>query len=617
MKRSLNFKMILGGVLIILVPLLVVGLFAAMTSSSALEDAAKTQATHIARNLAEMTQTMLLEEVKLASGLANSVSLSEAATAVSRKGSDSAGGDVNRLESELASAVKRVGKDYEGIFIADINGIIYVDGVGGKYKGLNIKDRDYFMNAEKGKVNIGQMTKSRQSGNPILPIGSPIYSSEGTLAGVLGLILKTDFLNEKVVSVKLGKTGYPWVADSSGLIVAHPRKEFILELNLAKEDGMHDIMKKILSMQAGADSYVFKGDAKIAGFAPIPVANWGIAVTQNKDEFLQSAHHIRNFILLTGACFLVLTVVCLYFFSRSLSTHLTRSVHKLNEAAEHVNSAAGQLSGSSQSLAEGASESAASLEETSSQITEMAAMTKQNAENATQVNQLMNGAIQTISRADVSMKEVISSMDEIKIASEETSKIIKTIDDIAFQTNLLALNAAVEAARAGEAGAGFAVVADEVRNLAIRAADAAKNTTGLIENTVKKVQDGSHLVRKTNDEFVEVKEVSGKISQLVDEIAAASTEQAQGIEQVSRAVAEMDRVTQQNAANSEESASASEELNAQSSEMKNIVRELHNLVGGNGAAGNGDGAVPLEGITDKRRLLPFFRAKGARIAKEF
>jgi len=209
----------------------------------------------------------------------------------------------------------------------------------------------------------------------------------------------------------------------------------------------------------------------------------------------------------------------------------------------------------SQNLSEAASEQASSLEETSSSLEEMTSMTKQNAGNATEANNLMTMAQQVIEKANVSMNELTGSMKEIAMGSEQTQKIIKTIDEIAFQTNLLALNAAVEAARAGEAGAGFAVVADEVRNLAMRAAEAAKSTSGLIEDIVKKIRNGDKLVGVTNEAFKEITASSTKVVRLIGEIAGASQEQSNGIEQLNRAVADMNSVTQQNAAGAEELAS--------------------------------------------------------------
>ncbi len=277
------------------------------------------------------------------------------------------------------------------------------------------------------------------------------------------------------------------------------------------------------------------------------------------------------------------------FLSISITRKLNAIIEGLNDGAEQVSSAASQISGASQSLAEGASEQAASIEETSSSLEEMSSMTRQNADNANQADSLMKQTNQVVNAANRSMDELTRSMKEISKASEETSKIIKTIDEIAFQTNLLALNAAVEAARAGEAGAGFAVVADEVRNLAMRAADAAKNTADLIQGTVKQVKAGGELVAKTNGNFTEVANSSARVGELVAEIAAASIEQAQGISEVNTAVSEVDKVTQQNAANAEESASASEEMSAQAEQMNAFVAELAALVGSskNGHRSNG------------------------------
>ncbi len=228
----------------------------------------------------------------------------------------------------------------------------------------------------------------------------------------------------------------------------------------------------------------------------------------------------------------------------------------LNNMADNLRQMIRSNIATSNAVADANTEQAASLEQSSASLEEMSSMTKQNAGHANQADTLMKEANQVVNKASSSMDKLIQSMSDISKASEETSKIIKTIDEIAFQTNLLALNAAVEAARAGEAGAGFAVVADEVRNLAMRAADAAKNTSQLIENTVKKINDGSRLVEESGEAFGIVTKSSAKISGLIAEIAEASKEQADGIEQVNRGMLEIDKVTQINAANAEELASS-------------------------------------------------------------
>lgn len=252
----------------------------------------------------------------------------------------------------------------------------------------------------------------------------------------------------------------------------------------------------------------------------------------------------------------------------------------LNQGAEKVSVSADQVSSASQQLAEGASGQASSLEETSSSMEEMSSMTRQNADNAGQAMSLMAEVTSIVEKVNSHVSQTALAVHEATQTSEETGKIIKTIDEIAFQTNLLALNAAVEAARAGEAGAGFAVVADEVRNLAIRAAEAARSTSTLIENTVSTVKRSSELTQRTAEAFKENMAVARKVGALVGEIAAASSEQAQGIGQINKAVAEMDKAVQETAASAEESASVAEEMRTQSEQMRSYIEALIQCVNG-------------------------------------
>jgi methyl-accepting chemotaxis protein len=259
---------------------------------------------------------------------------------------------------------------------------------------------------------------------------------------------------------------------------------------------------------------------------------------------------------------------------------LEGTISQVNASSTQVASASGQIATGSQSLAEAASEQASSLEEISSSLEELSSISKQNADNSGQAKNLSQEASNSAKAGNVAMQEMTNSIGKIKTSSDETAKIIKTIDEIAFQTNLLALNAAVEAARAGEAGKGFAVVAEEVRNLAQRSASAAKNTSDLIQQATDNADEGVKISGEVVKTFAEINQSIGKVNDLIAEISAASLEQSQGIGQINTAVTDMDKLTQSSAANSEESASAAQELSAQVSELKNMISKFK--LSGNG-----------------------------------
>ncbi len=251
--------------------------------------------------------------------------------------------------------------------------------------------------------------------------------------------------------------------------------------------------------------------------------------------------------------------------------NLDKALHQVLIAADEVAGASVQVSQGGQTLSQGSSEQASSLEEVSSSLQEMASMTRQNVLNAKEAKVIADEAWNSADQGVECMARMSSAIEKIKTSSDSTSRIVKTIDEIAFQTNLLALNAAVEAARAGDAGKGFAVVAEEVRNLAMRSAEAAKNTATLIEEAVHNSENGVSINSEVLLNFQEITEKVNKVSQVVAEIAEASDQQDQGISQVSKAVEQLNQLTQQNAAGAEESASAAEEMSSQAEEMRSMV----------------------------------------------
>ncbi|MDQ5987609.1 MAG: hypothetical protein CSYNP_03354 [Syntrophus sp. SKADARSKE-3] len=587
-KKSLRYKLVTGGIIIILIPMLVVGLFATIKASEALETAAKERALGNAMKLADLVQEVLTVELKVAGEIAISSDAQSAAT----------GANVEAMGKKLTDAMAKIGKDYETMMITDVNGTIVADGNNGEYKGLSLSDRAYFQKAKDGKANVGSVVKSKKTGNTVTTICVPI-TLDGKFVGSVVIALKMDYLAEKITA-KMGKTGYGFMADQSGLCIAHPDKANILALNFSTVNGMEEINKRMIAKEAGVQAYVFKRTKKIAGFAPIALTGWSIVITQNEDEFLDVANSIRNLIAAFGLAFLVITIIVIIYFARSISSPIKKAVEEMSEGANQVASASSQVAAASQSLAEGASEQASALEETSSSLEELTSMTAQNAQNAKQARVFMidesKASYCLISDKMATMETVVQ--DTVK-SSEETAKIIKTIDEIAFQTNLLALNAAVEAARAGEAGAGFAVVAEEVRNLAMRSAEAAKTTESLIANSTNKIHQASNLFEEINSELSKNRKIARKVTTLIEEVAVASQEQSQGIDQINKAVAEMDKVVQSTAASAEESASASEEMNAQAEQMKQVAHMLTSIIGG---YNNGTGSGKREYVQAKKGI---------------
>jgi methyl-accepting chemotaxis protein len=476
---------------------------------------------------------------------------------------------------------------YDGIMLVDAAGEVIAAADPAVVGSMNIKDRAYFQEAMKGKQALSDVISSKRSGKFVFTIASPVAGEGGTVAGVLYAAVDLERFNRlHVDDMKIGQSGFGFILSGDGVVLAHPDKAAVMKLDLKE----HGVGRKMLELKDGVVESEFNGADSIVAFHQLPQLGWRIGAVAVSKELLAPVASLGYINLGVAAGVVLAAVVVILFLAQSIVRPINRLVGELTEAAGQVAFGSGEVSGSSQQLAEGAARQAASIEETSSSLEEMSSMTRQNAEHSRQAREMMTAASHLVEDVSRKMAEMVAAIEQATRTSEETGKIIRTIDEIAFQTNLLALNAAVEAARAGEAGAGFAVVAEEVRNLAKRAADAAKNTSSLIESTVKAVKTGNDLTQATRQAFEKNIEITHKVGELVGEISAASSEQAQGIDQIAKAVGDMDKVVQQVAAGSEESASAAEELNAQSEQMKAVVNQLISIIGGNTAPSSKAGA---------------------------
>jgi len=493
-------------------------------------------------------------------------------------------GEANRVLAGIESHTK----DYEGIHLIGPDGLAVASSVNGMAGKLNIKDRGYFQECIKtGQPTLSKALKSKVTGNPIVVSCHPMHDAQGRPTGgaIIGVIDLGAFTASVVDPIKIGKTGYVYIIDGDGTFLAHPKKELILEQKLTQ----WEFGKEIVNRKNGHMEYNFKGIDKQACFASDDKLGWIVATGIDNSQIYAASHALRNFGILLTVVSLLCVAGVVFLVARSVSGPINRMITELNAGSEQTNSAADQIANASVALAEQSSEQAAAVEETSASLEEMTANVRNTTESADRCQELMTEAQGVVQQGLGSMQEMVEAISTIKSSADQTAKIVSTIDEIAFQTNLLALNAAVEAARAGEAGKGFAVVAEEVRNLAQRAAEAAKETSALIDESVTHADRGVQVTEQTRSAFEQTAENSSQVAVQVDSIAAAAREQAMGIEQINKAVGQLDQTTQGAAANAEESASSAEELSAQASQLRSVVGQLHGLVSGeNVAAGNLD-----------------------------
>jgi len=596
--RSIGFRLIFGGCLAVAIPLAIVGLLAVSKSATALSENARNNAAAQAEKLALAIESTLDAQAKTAAAHAVDTNVRIIGQKVKDQGLQGASADIATLRQQMKAKFKQLDSSYLGIFVTDATGYMYTGELasGEEYKGVNLADMDYFQKAKSsGKAVIGDIVASKVTGDVIYVLCAPILSYSGDFLGVFGLSLKAQPLTSHVSSVKVGTTGYAFMCDRNGLIIAHPKKELEMKLDLKTLAGMEEITKQMVAGSKGAQDYVFKEVPKIAGFAPVPLKNWSIAITQDEAEFLATAQSIRNSVLMVtlGAVVVVCGLVLL--FSRSITVPLKRAVAGLQDIAQgegdltmrlHVQSKdeigelarwfnifieklqgiVGQIAdntrsidASSNDLSKIATDLSTSSEDTSHRADNVAAATEEMTVNLNNVAAAMEQSTTNTSMVASAAEEMTATIGEIANnaqkahaislaavqqagstsikmaelgkAAQAISKVTEAITEISEQTNLLALNATIEAARAGEAGKGFAVVANEIKELA-------KQTAAATHDIKKQIEEVQATTTTTVEEIDQISKVINNVNEIVAVISSAVGEQSSATQEIAANIAQ-------------------------------------------------------------------------------
>ena len=511
-KMTLKSKLVIGGVVAAILPLIVVGLFSINKSSSALVQIAQGQAKLTAKNLAAMVNHSMKQEIEKAQAIASAPAIQQM---IQKDGTEDAGDTYSRAlaaESYLSDVFQKIKKNYENILVTDSSGLVIADGNGGIYrqKKISIGERTYFQAARSGKIIISEPVASKDSGEPIFVISVPLQNRSGSFAGILGLVVKFTALSEEITQVAIGETGYPFMVSKNGLFIAHPVKENIFKLNMATLNGMEEISAKALAGKTDVEKYRFKGIDKIAGFAPVETTGWSLVVTQNESEFMAPVISIRNVVLGAGCVFLVLTILAVLWFVKGIMALLGHDPSEIAKVANLI--AAGDLT--YEFTANG------------KQLTGVYASMKQMTVNLKKMFNDISEGVQTLTSSSTELSAVSQQMTSNAEQSSEKANNVST----AAEEMATAMNSVAAATEQTTANLQMIVAAAEEMSATIN--EIASNTAKGSATTTQAVEKAEHISQKVDAlgraamEISKVTEAIADISEQTNLLALNATIEA-------------------------------------------------------------------------------------------